>query len=118
MPLSKVREIIHEYPVFMYNQHQVIVSFGDKATEDIYHGHDTKAARKISRELWPRIQSKLDLMNAAISLQDLRVPPSNSLEKLRGDLEGFYSIRVNQQYRLIFRFEKNHCSDVRCTDYH
>jgi toxin HigB-1 len=96
----------------------VIVSFGDKATEDIYHGRDTKAARKISRELWPRIQGKLDVMNAAISLQDLRVPSSNFLEKLRGGLQGFYSIRVNQQYRLIFRFEKNQCSDVRCTDYH
>jgi proteic killer suppression protein len=96
----------------------VIVSFGDNATEDIYHGKDTKAARKISRDLWERIQDKLDLMNAAVSLQDLRVPPSNHLEKLRADLDGFYSIRVNQQYRLVFRFENNHCSEVRCTDYH
>ncbi len=96
----------------------MIVSFGDKATADIYNGRDSKSAGKIGRNLWRRIQDKLDLMNAAISLQDLRVPPSNSLEKLRGDLDGFYGIRVNQQYRLIFRFEKNHCEDVRCTDYH
>jgi proteic killer suppression protein len=96
----------------------VIVSLGDKATEDIYHGRDTKVARKIPRGLWQGIQSKLDLMNAAVSLQDLRVPPSNWLEKLHGDLEGFCSIRVNQQYRLVFRFENNHCGVVRCTDYH
>jgi proteic killer suppression protein len=96
----------------------VILSFGDKTTEDIYHGRDTRLARRISRQLWPRIQDKLDLMNAAVSLTDLRVPPSNFLEKLRGDLQGLYSIRVNQQYRIVFRIEGNHCSGVRCTDYH
>jgi len=101
----------------MYNT-QVIVSFGDKATRDIYDGRDTKAARKIPRDLWPRIQDKLDLMNAAVSLNDLKVPPSNRLEKLRGDLESFHSIRVNLQYRLIFRFAGQHCADVRCRDYH
>ena len=96
----------------------VIVSFGDKATEDIYHGRGTKNARKMSRGLWEKIQVKLDSMNAAVSLHDLRVPPSNRLEKLHGDLNGVYSIRVNQQYRLVFRFEHGNCRDVRCTDYH
>ena len=96
----------------------MIVSFGDKATKDIYDGLATKSARKIPQDLWARIQSKLDLMNAALSLNDLKVPPSNALEKLHADLEGFYSIRVNRQYRLIFRFENNHCADVRCVDYH
>ena len=96
----------------------MILSFGDKTTEDIYNGRDTKAALKISRSLWERIQSKLDLLNAALSLQDIRIPPANRLERLRGDLSGFYSIRVNQQYRLIFRFEDSNCRDVRCTDYH
>ena len=61
---------------------------------------------------------KLDVLNAAANLRDLQVPPSNRLEKLRGDLSGFYSVRVNQQYRLIFRFENGNCHDVRCTDYH
>ena len=61
---------------------------------------------------------KLDVLNAATNLRDLQVPPSNRLEKLRGDLSGFYSVRVNQQYRLIFRFENGNCHDVRCTDYH
>ncbi len=65
-----------------------------------------------------RIQTKLDVLNAAVSLQDLRSLPSNHLEKLRGDLNGFHSIRINNQYRLIFRFEAGNCSDVQCTDYH
>ncbi len=96
----------------------MILSFGDKTTEDIYHGRDTKAARKMSRSLWERIQVKLDFVNAMISLQDLRALPANHLERLRGDLGGFHSIRVNQQYRLVFRFEAGNCRDVRCTDYH
>jgi proteic killer suppression protein len=60
----------------------------------------------------------MDLVNATTSLQDLRTPPSNRLERLRGNLDGFHSIRVNQQYRLVFRFEGGNCRDVQCTDYH
>jgi proteic killer suppression protein len=96
----------------------LILSFGDKTTEDIYHGRDTKAARKMSRSLWERIQVKLDLVNATVSLQDLRTLPANRLERLRGDLDGFHSIRVNQQYRLVVHFEAGNCRDVRCTDNH
>jgi len=96
----------------------MIVSFGDKTTEDIFHGHDTKAARRIAQVLWVRIQAKLDLLNVSITLEDLRVPPSNRLEKLRGDWGGFYSVRVNDRYRLVFRFMSGSASDVRCTDYH
>lgn len=96
----------------------MIVSFGDKATEDIFHGRDTKAARRIAQVLWTRIQAKLDILNASIALEDLRVPPSNRLEKLRGDWAGFYSVRVNDQYRLVFRFESGTAIEVRCTDYH
>ena len=97
---------------------QVIVSFADQTTEDIYHGGPGKAALKISQKLWERIQGKLDLMNAATGLPDLQAPPSNRLEKLHGDLRGFYSIRVNDQYRLIFRFVAGNCHEVRCADYH
>lgn len=96
----------------------MIVSFGDKTTADIFHGRDTKAARKVARQLWERVRGKLDLMNAATSLEDLRVPPSNQLEKLRRDLQGLYSIRINDQYRLLFRFEAGNCHDIKCTDYH
>jgi toxin HigB-1 len=96
----------------------MIVSFGDKTTEDVFHGYDTKAARRIGPALWGRIRVKLDLLNACITLEDLRVPPSNRVEKLRGDWTGFYSIRVNDQYRLVFRFVGGNALEVRCTDYH
>jgi toxin HigB-1 len=96
----------------------MIVSFGDKATSDIYQGNDTKAARKISILLWARIQVKLDLLNAGATLEDLRVPPSNRLEKLRGTHHGFHSIRVNNQFRIVFRFISGGAHDVQCLDYH
>ena len=96
----------------------MISSFGDATTADIYHGSDSKAARRIRRELWSRVQCKLDLLNACTSIEDLRIPPANRLEKLRGDLAGFYSIRVNQQCRIVFRFVNGKCEEVRCIDYH
>jgi proteic killer suppression protein len=68
--------------------------------------------------LWSRVQAKLDVLNASTTLEDLRVPPSNRLEKLRGDWAGFYSVRVNDQYRVVFRFVNGDALDVRCTDYH
>jgi proteic killer suppression protein len=96
----------------------MIVSFGDKTTEDIFHGQDTKAARRIAQVLWTRVQAKLDLLNASTTLEDVRVPPSNRLEKLRGKWAGFYSLRMNDQYRVVFRFVGGNALDVRCTDYH
>lgn len=96
----------------------MIVSFGDTTTAEIYDGTDRKAARKIPRELWPRVREKLDLLNASTSLSDLRIPPANRLEKLRGEWNGYYSIRVNDQYRIVFRFANGNCADVLCTDYH
>jgi proteic killer suppression protein len=96
----------------------VIVSFADATTADIYHGSDTKAARKLPRALWSRIQRKLDVLNACMSLADLRTPPANRLQRLKGDLAGFYSIRVNDQYRIVFRYDAGHGHEVRATDYH
>jgi proteic killer suppression protein len=96
----------------------MIVSFGDKTTEDIYHGYNSKSARRISKSLWSRIQNKLDLLNASKDIQDLQVPPSNRLEKLKGNREGYFSIRVNEQYRIVFRFETGNSYEVHCTDYH
>jgi proteic killer suppression protein len=96
----------------------VIVSFSDTPTADIYHGSATKAARKLPREIWTRVQQKLDLLNACTCVEDLRTPPANRLEKLKGDLIGFCGIRVNERYRIVFRFAAGHCHDVRCTDHH
>ncbi len=96
----------------------MIVSFADQATHDVYHGLNTRAARKIPKQLWDRIRDKLDMLNAGQTIVDLRTPPSNRLEKLHGEWRGFYSVRVNDQYRIVFRFEAGRCSAVQCTDYH
>ena len=96
----------------------MIQSFGDLATEDVFHGANSKAARKIPKDLWPAVRRKLDLVNAATSVKALRVPPGNRLEELQGKWAGLFSIRVNDQYRITFRFEGEHALDVRCEDYH
>jgi proteic killer suppression protein len=93
----------------------VIRSFADAATEDVFYGADTKAARRLPRALWPLVRRKLDMVHAANSLPDLRLPPGNRLEALRGDRAGRQSIRVNDRYRITFRFE---AWEVRCEDYH
>lgn len=96
----------------------MILSFGDKATEAIYHGLHSKEARKIPKALWSLVQRKLDLLDAAAVPDDLKVPPGNRLEKLRGDLQGQWSIRVNDQYRIVFSFTNGNASLVRVMDYH
>lgn len=96
----------------------MIQSFADATTADLFHGANTKAARVIDKTIWPVVRRKLDMVNAAAAVSDLRVPPSNRLEALRGDQAGRLSIRVNRQYRITFRFEDGHAFDVRCEDYH
>jgi proteic killer suppression protein len=96
----------------------VIQGFADDATEAVYYDQPTKAARRLPKALWPLIRRKLDALHAAVWLDDLRVPPGNRLERLRGDRAGRYSIRVNDQYRITFRFEGGHAWEVRCEDYH
>ncbi|HVP43418.1 MAG TPA: type II toxin-antitoxin system RelE/ParE family toxin [Terriglobales bacterium] len=95
----------------------MIASFGDQTTEDIYNDVRSKAARKINPSLWKVVQRKLDMLDAAISLNDLK-SPGNQLEKLKGDRGGFWSIRVNDQYRVVFRYENGQASDVVCIDVH
>jgi proteic killer suppression protein len=96
----------------------VIRSFGDAATENIFHGTNSNAARTIPKVVWPIVRRKLDLLNAATNVQALRVPPGNRLEPMKGDRAGSFSIRVNDQYRVTFRFEGEDAHDVRCEDYH
>ena len=96
----------------------VIASFGDRATEDLYHGRQTSRTRRYPGEVIQRAIRKLDMLNAAHRLEDLRSPPGNSLEVLRGDLEGYYSIRVNNQWRIIFRWVVSDATQVTLTDYH
>lgn len=96
----------------------MIQSFSDDATADVFHGINRKVARRILRELWPAAKRKIDMLDSVTRLDALRIPPGNHLEALKGDRAGVYSIRVNDQYRITFRFEGEQCYDVRCEDYH
>jgi proteic killer suppression protein len=93
----------------------MIQSFGDKDTESIF---DNVHVRRYAMELQTAARRKLRMIDVAGRLDNLRVPPNNRLEKLRGDLEGFWSIRVNRQYRIVFRWQDADAYDVRLTDYH
>jgi proteic killer suppression protein len=95
----------------------MIQSFADAATA-VYHGTDDKHARSLPKDRWPVIRRKLDMVNAAQRLDDLKAPPGNRLEALKGKEAGRHSIRVNEQFRVTFRFENGHAFDVRCEDYH
>lgn len=96
----------------------LIRTFGDEPTSDVYHGRETKAGRKLPKELWPVIRRKLDAIHQARSLQDLRLPAGNRLEALKGDRAGHFSIRVNERYRITFRFEEGKADDAACEDDH
>lgn len=99
----------------------LIESFADKETEDIFNGINSKKARqRLSLILWEKAQTKLDMLNRAYRLDDLKIPPNNRLEKLQGDLAGNYSIRINDQYRIIFKWNENSRSilEVKIIDYH
>ena len=96
----------------------MIVSFGDRATEDLYHGRPTSRARRFPQDVVGLALVKLDMLNGSAAVLDLRSPPGNRLEALKGDLKGLHSIRVNDQWRLVFRWEGNNALDVRLMDYH
>jgi toxin HigB-1 len=97
----------------------MIVSFKDRGTEDIFDGEDSKAARKVCPiNLWSVARRKLDQLNAAISLNDLRVPPGNRLEALQGERAGQHSIRINDQYRICFVWLEQGADSVEIVDYH
>jgi proteic killer suppression protein len=96
----------------------VIVSFGDQPIEDLFHGAHSKQARKLPPDVARVAVRKLDMLNAAKSVRDLQSPPGNRLEALRGRLRSFYSIRINDQWRVIFRWIGSDAHDVRVTDYH
>lgn len=96
----------------------MIVSFGDRATEDLYHGRPTSRARHLPNDIIALALVKLDMLNGAAAILDLKSPPGNRLEALRGDLKGFHSIRLNDQWRIVFRWEDSGVHDVRLADYH
>lgn len=96
----------------------VILNFADKTTEDIFNGIDSKAARRIPQSVWKVATRKLDTLNAAYDLRDIRVPPANRLEALKGKWSGYHSIRINDQYRIVFKWIDGNAKNVSITDYH
>lgn len=95
----------------------MITSFADAGTEDIFDGKNTRAARRIPKDLWRIAARKLSALDYARELRDLS-SPGNNLEKLRGALKGKYSIRINDQFRIVYNFERGEASNVLITDYH
>jgi proteic killer suppression protein len=97
----------------------MIRSFADRGTEDVYNGVESRLARRTCPvTLWAVARRKLDQLQAARALDDLRAPPANRLEALRGDRRGQYSIRINDQYRLCFRWTQSGPDQVEIVDYH
>jgi toxin HigB-1 len=96
----------------------VIKNFNSKTAQDIYDGIKSKNARKVPVEIQEKTRRLFDQINASPSINTLRKPPSNRLEKLKGDLETFWSLRINNQWRIIFRWEEGDALDVDIIDYH
>ena len=97
----------------------MIKSFADQATEDIYDGTNSRNARRTCpSNLWRVATRKLDLLDSAELLDDLRSPPGNTLEALSAERRGQYSIRINQQYRICFKWMGDGPGDVEIVDYH
>ena len=93
----------------------MIESFGSPATRSVFDGSGNPFGSDLPERIARR---KLDMLNAAHDLRDLRVPPGNRLEMLKGDLKGWFSIRINQRWRIIFRWETPNASQVKIVDYH
>jgi toxin HigB-1 len=96
----------------------VIQTFDDETTADLFRERNTRSARVVPRGLWPVVARKLKMLDVAARLDDLAVPPGNRLERLRGNQGDRHSIRVNDQYRVTFRWEQGHVYEVRVEDYH
>lgn len=93
----------------------MINSFGDKETEKIWTG---KGSRKLPTEIQNVARRKLRMINNAQNINDLRIPPANHLEKLSGNWSDFHSIRINQQWRIVFKWKNNMAAEVQIVDYH
>lgn len=96
----------------------MIASFGDRATEALFHGRNGREAKRIPADIRRVAIRKLDMLNAASKLVDLRSSPGNRLEALKGDRRGMHSIRVNDQWRVVFLWVDCDAHDVSIVDYH
>ena len=113
---KKIREYSNILLTFdVSNVKDMILTFGSKETEQIWNGIRVK---KMPIDIQNVGRRKLRMLNNSQDISDLRIPPSNRLEKLTGKLSDFYSIRINKQWRIIFVWDKGNASDVEITDYH
>jgi proteic killer suppression protein len=97
----------------------MIKTFKSAGTEDIFDGIASRAARKCCPQaVWPVARRKLDQINRVRRVEELKIPPGNRLERLKGNRINQYSIRVNQQYRICFTWEEGHAYELEITDYH
>ena len=96
----------------------MIRTIADKSTRDLFDGINSKASRRLPVELHPKARRLLDFINAAGNINDLRVPPGNHLEALKGNWRGFYSVRINDQWRIAFRWVDGNAEEVQVVDYH
>ena len=96
----------------------MIRSFGNRLAEDLYDDRRTAAVRRLPAALYDTARRKILYLNEADTLRDLRVPPGNRLEALKGDFAGCYSIRINDRWRVVFRWVDGHAHEVRVVDYH
>ena len=96
----------------------MMASFKDAALETFYFEGPGRRTRRIPAELHGVLRRKLDQLYNAVDIHDLRVPPGNRLEALKGTLTGYHSIRVNDQWRILFRWRADGACDVALTDYH
>ena len=96
----------------------MIRSFVDDTTRDLFGNVNSRAARRIPNTAWKAAQRKLKQLDLVMKVDDLRIPPGNDLHALKGDQAGRHAIKVNDQYRITFRWEGHDVYDVSCEDYH
>lgn len=96
----------------------MIIKFSNKLAEDLFDDKKSKEVRSFPPELHRKARMKLLYLHEAEDLNDLKVPPGNKLEALKGDYSGFHSIRINDQWRLVFRWKDGNAADVSIIDYH
>lgn len=96
----------------------MIVSFANKLAEDLFEDKNSKEVRSFPNELYRSARRKILYLHDAAELVDLKVPPGNKLEALKGDRAGYHSIRINVQWRIVFRWNNGNAEDVSVEDYH
>ena len=96
----------------------MIKSFKSRCAEDIFNHDNSKDSRKLPKQLWENAAEKLDMIHAAHTIDDLKIPPGNNLKRLQGNFADCWSIRINNQWRTIFRWNEGNAEDVAICDYH